>query len=256
MEKFGINRDSSIDYDVVKNEKIKYNFGFDMISSVDIGSEGEKVIGNIESKRGRHGRYFFKRMDEVTAFRQLEKYRHLKKHGAPVPPIFKPVNFENGDSFVLISDLTENDKYLVVSPNNPEVKQAEFQKITETISDKTTHKLTEQLISACEAAVQPRKLKDGKVVVYDFQMNAFMLAVNPINPEDAKIYVADIGADMTPSSLSADRVLGKNIKTAAAFYAYMVGRPIDLPEKYIQMKDDVDVVSASFLERRKQIKAQ
>ena len=211
------------------------------------------MIAEIESRRGGHGRYFFKQMyDEKDSFRQLKKYKHLKAGGVSVPPIFKPVQLENGGPFVIISDLTENEKYLVLGMNNPEVRNEEFKKIAKSIPKETRDKIIEQMILACEVAVKPTKDKKGKKIIYEFQNNAFILALDPDNVADARVYVADLGTDVMERNLKeADEVLRRNIRSAALFYSWMTGEPFRVPEKYKNMAADLDETSTEVLEYRK-----
>lgn len=241
--KFGINR----------GREMKHNFGFNMLSTVNVGIEGRKVVGEIESRRGKHGRYFFKQMyEEKESFRQLEKYKHLKAGGVSVPPVFKPVKLENGEPFVAVSDLTENGKYWVLGMNNPEADEEKFKKIAKSIPKETRDKIIQQMILACEIAAKPPKNKKGKEIIYEFQNNAFILALDPDNVVDARIYVADLGLDvMERRPEEADEVLRRNISSAATFYSWMTGGPFSVPEKYKEMTTDLDKNSTEVLEYRK-----
>lgn len=241
--KFGINRE----------KEIKHNFGFNMLSTVEVGIEGKKIIAEIESRRGKHGRYFFKQMlDEKDSFRQLGKYKHLRAGGVFVPPVFKPVKLEGGEPFVIISDLTENEKYWVLGMNNPEVNEEEFKKIAKSIPQETRDRIIQQMVLACEVATRPAEDKQGKEVIYEFQNNAFLLALDPSNVADARIYVADLGLDvMERKPEEANEVLGRNIRSAATFYSWMTGEPFTVPEKYKAMIDDLNKNSNKILEYRK-----
>jgi len=241
--KFGVNRGGPI----------RHNFGFNMLSAVNVGIEGQKMIAEIESKRGGHGRYFFKQMyDERESFQQLRKHKHLKARGVSVPLIFKPVRLEGGEPFVIISDLTENEKYWVLGMNNPEVKGEEFKKVAKGIPRETRDKIIEQMILACEVAARPTKNEQDQEVIYEFQGNAFLLAINPNDVRDAKIYVADLGLDVAERKpREAGEVLQRNIMSAATFYSWMTGEPFSVPEKYKSMTADLDKNSTEILKYRK-----
>jgi len=241
--KFGINR----------GKEIECNFGYNFLSAVNVGREGQKIIAEIQSRKGTHGRYFFKQMfDDEESFEQLEKYRHFKEGGVSVPPVFKPVRLEGNKNFVIISDLTEDEKYWVLSRNNPEVDTDEFKKLAKSIPQETRDKIIQQLILACEVAVKPKKDKQGKEIIYQLQGNAFFLALNSADAADSRVYVGDFGIDvMERKSTEANEVIKRNIRSAAAFYSWMTGEPFIVPEEYKNMEGDLDEGFKEILEYRK-----
>jgi len=84
------------------------------------------------------------------------------------------------------------------------------------------------MITSCEAGAA---LHDQNGPVHDFQPNAFMLVINPLNPDDAHIVVADFGADVTKAHNPAS-AFEQNLSRAATFYAWMTGEAFQLPEGY------------------------
>ena len=241
--KFGINRPGL---------EVKHNFGYNMLSSVNVGIEGEKLVTEIETRGVKHGKYFFKRMyEEEESFKQLGKYKHFKDGGVSVAPVFKPVKLEDGEPFAIITDLTENGKYWVLSTNNPEVYKEEYKRIAKSVPAETRKKIIEQLVLACEVAVKPSKNMEGEDVIYRFGGTAFMLALNPNDVSSAKIYVADLGLDVREERPEkADELLRENIMTAALFYTHMTGEPFIAPEKYKDMADELAEDAEWILERR------
>lgn len=214
---FGIDRDGAINH----------RFNFVSLRDIPVGNEGEKVIAEIASRRGSHGRYILKTMMHAKeAHWQRIKYLHLKKHHVNVPDVFKPIALRGGTNAVIISDLTQNDKYWVLSMNNPEVNQDFYKEIALQIPPSTREKIKHDLIHACEVGAG---ILSSDEPVYRFQNNAFMLAINPKDPSDAKVFVADFGVDIMESTRNKQDVLDENLSNAVVFYSWMIGERFRMP---------------------------
>ncbi len=158
---------------------------------------------------------------------QVEKYEHLKRQGAPVPAVFRVAKLHNGQSGVLVSDLTERGKYWVFGENNREIDGDAYKKAAAAMPEATREKIVRDLLRSCEAGAG---LHDPQSPVYIMRRSAFLLAINPKNPADAKVYAADLGVDVdTHPQGDRQDAYRQNLRNAAQFYTWMTGHRMPVP---------------------------
>lgn len=234
--------DTKREFEIKHRKMIGSKFTLDIKRTVEVGIEGQKIVGEINSRRGEHGSYFFKPMwGEKEAQEQKKKHEFLKQGGVNVVPIFKPVKFSDGTTYAVITDLTENGKYWFYGMNNPEIDTDEYKKVARNIPQNTLDKASSEMIIACEAACVPNRKIFGDDRIFEFQNNAFLLFLDPKNTERAKVYVADLGIDVMRRNLNEkDRVLENNIYCACMFFSWMFSRRLVLPVKYAHLQAKMD----------------
>lgn len=232
------------------------------LGDIKTGIEGRKILATISSDRGEHGRYFLKQLPENEGKRQLDKWKYLKDRGVNVPNIFKPIVLADGTNNLLIQDLSENGRYQVLSGNNFEARTTEYLKASKQISSEARDKLKGDIVYACEAAAGKHEPGNNPGdTMLELDPNAFMLAMNPNDSSDAKVYVADFGLDVSQRNkqdIDSNLLLEINLQNAAVFYASMTGEvfqlPDDSPQAYLNKdfassgKEMIDFMGYSKLE--------
>lgn len=226
-------------------------FVFTEAESIPAGIEGRKALGEVHSDRGMHGRYFIKDLYSLKeGLRQVGNWRTLRNRGARVPSLLKVVTLEDGTSRLLVEDLSVSGRYLVLSMNNREVNGPAYLQLSRRISSATRERLMSEILTSCLASV-PARAQSGQApeVTYDYQANAFMLVINPWDPEDAHVYVADYGLDVAQSQRDPSVALASNLEHAATFYAWMTGEAFRLPADY----PEADSLNESFANQAQEI---
>lgn len=203
---------------IIKNGFIDYRFKFTQLRIIERGTEGAKCIGVLSSRRGIHGRYFLKeaRFDESRALDQRSFYLDLRNRGVHVPNVFKAVLSENGEPFVLVSDLSGEGERLVLSHHDQDdIKSPLAKKAIRAIPGRVVNKLRGDLLTFCAKAADLDQEK-----YYELSSTAYFLVLNPFNPEGAEVIVGDLGfgnsMDTRPDSQQ--RILRSNIYSASKFF--------------------------------------
>ena len=211
-------------------------FRYSRLYDIPVGVEGAKTVAEVDSERGRHGRFVLKAMrSKVDGQRQVAKWKHFRSHGVSVPDIVKAVVLEDGSHHLLSRDLSEGGRYQVLSTNNPELDTEKYKELIKQISPTTRKKLQKEVIAACEVASGLHTEDNPRALLYSFQPNAFMLAINPRNADDARVYVADFGVDITIQTRddgSPRELLRHNLSMGADFYSWMTEEALELPTSH------------------------
>lgn len=219
------------------NGNNRFIFRYGGMADIPVGIEGKKMLAQVESDKGEHGRYFFKELiNEEDGKKQVNKWQYLKRHGVRVPNLFKPVILADGTPSLVVQDLSDKGRYQVLGMNNSEINGQDYLETSKKISQSTRGKIIGDMIKACEAASGMYDSDDNPDgIIYAFQNNAFIMAMNPLDPEDAIVYVADLGLDVMKRDKSKDdpnSVLESNLRSAADFYSWMTGETFQLPTEH------------------------
>ncbi|MCA9371663.1 hypothetical protein KC726_02070 [Candidatus Woesebacteria bacterium] len=225
---FAINRGSG-------NNRFVFRYGG--MADIPVGIEGRKMLAQVESYRGNHGRYFFKELiNEEDGKKQVNKWNYLRKHGVNVPDLFKPVTLADGTPSLVIQDLSDKGRYQVLGMNNREINGQDYLETSRKISQSARERIIGDMVRACEAASGMYDNDDNPDgIIYTLQNNAFIIAINPLDQEDAIVYVADLGLDVMKRNKSKDdpnSVLESNLRSAADFYSWMTGEIFQLPPEH------------------------
>ncbi len=230
---------------LIKGTEQKYHFKVAAIKPVNVGIEGNKMFATISSYRGEHGRYFLKSVkDETDLGVIVEKYKVLKSRTVKVPRVLKPVSLPNGDLYLLISDLSQEGKLLVVSANNFEIHRPEYKDFVRQLPRETRKLIEYDLIYAgfAAAGIDRRNDSDFSGPRYELGGNAFLAAVDLNNPQTSHIVVGDFGRDIEPSTKSSEELISENLGGAAFFYGALLGGVLQLPksDKFSFMNQDLE----------------
>lgn len=228
----------------------KKRFKYTVNKEIKIGGEGQKCIADVESEKGQHGKYFVKWGSGKIDF---EKYKFLKDNDVPVPRLLKPVRGRNNFPMLLVTDLSEDGKKEVLSPNNNEVYENEYEGKIAKISEKTKEKIREDLIHAIEVASGISRVNSDDEHIYVLIQNAYALIFDSNNPDDARLSVIDYGKDvweLKQNNHHAQNALETNILQAAVFYASMLLETLKLPDKYSEYQKRCDDVAQTIFKNR------
>ncbi len=227
----------------------KKKFKYEVDKEITIGKEGEKCIAEVESSRGKHGKYFIKWSNGEI---QVEKHKFLKDNGVAVPKVFKNIKGESSFPMILATDLSEDGKYEVLSTNNHEVYSQDYAEKVAKISQETRSVICDDLLHAAEVGAGVSRTSEDEHV-YILIPNAYALVLDPANPDGARLVVIDYGMDvwkLKPDHHYASNSLNDNIRYAAAFYAAMLLEKMRLPEKYSSMQEMADAVGEKIINDR------
>lgn len=223
--------DKSAEFSALKGEPNNFNLKYVGIQPIDVGFEGQKMIAQIISKKGKHGTYFIKeasyKEEDDYAYQgirtQEKKYRQFREGGVLVPHLFKGANTKDGKSFLISSDLSQNGHYQVLSWNNPEIKTDFYEKLKRNIPLETKVKLQQQIERACRVAAKMESTHANWDLLR-MQGCPYALVIDPQNPADANMYIADFGRDIAVNNwFSSEDVYRENLQNGAQFYKQMIG---------------------------------
>jgi|GEM_PF-6962913 len=230
-----------------------FNFKIDIISHQKSGSPQKKFIAQIEDDPNETR--FFKQVysfEDTTA--QTERQRFFKENGVAVPEIYEAVQSNDGDWYLVAEDLTKGGKYLVMglyeATNGKETLTEKYKEIARKIPQETKLKIAEDIVHACEASIKTRKNKQGEEVVYDTLGTGYMLAIDPTDPKNSKVYIGDFGVtDIFERSTDVlEHVRRLTTNAAVVFFSTMTGEEFPFPEKFGNLWEEAKANSKEALE--------
>lgn len=227
IERFAIDREGQ--------EYLRLAFIFRKIQDVFVGVEGRKAFFDIFSKKGHEfGRHFIKDcLDYDDGKRQEAIWHFFKSKGVQVPEVFKLIITESREPRLLLSDMTKNGRYFVLSMNNPEINTDGYRSISQDMSEQALNTVLFNLVYASEVASGLHN-QDNNEPKFKLNPNAFMLSINPYDSDDALASVVDFGYDVNQVDNDFDEqtLLKMNLISAATFYAWMTGDIFQLPNDH------------------------
>lgn len=227
-------------------------FRLNFIPVADVGSEGQKIIGEVFSRRGSHGNYFLKEiLDENEANEQRKKYKHFQKGGVNVPKVFKPVTLPGRRTYIIIEDLTQKGRLWFLGANNSETKTKKYLETVQKIPESTRKRIIKEMIKSCEVAATPNFDLNGDNRIYELDSDVFLFSINPNNLSECNVYTADLGVGVMKTDINKQKeVLETNLSRAAVVYTWMTGKKFEFPEKYSYLEPGVKEEMQEELEYR------
>lgn len=224
------------------------------IREIKAGGEGPKVIAEIDMGYGK-GRYFLKFVhSRKEAGRQADNCEALRKRGIPVPKTFRGIVFKGGECAIVATDLTQNDKYLAVGMNNKEIWEENYKDMANAIPEVIAEAIASEMISICEKAADYKEdIAGDSGAIFSLRSNAYIFRIDPNDPSDAKVFVADIGADVDKTMDKTNKEAAENnLMQAADFYAWMTGRIMIIPSdsKFSSLNEEIRHSSEEIIEHR------
>lgn len=205
------------------------------LTPIQVGVEGPKWIAEVEDPKSK-GPYtlFVKSMYEHRdALQQQRQYEDLKALGVNVPERAWAHEFDNGAQALVVTDLSENGRKLVLSCNNPELKSLEGKRLIKSVSPEAKQAIKDHLLFA---AIQVSGLGDTTIERrYSLSNNTFALVIDPQSPETAKPVAIDYGVDLHepgPNEKPQD-LLRSSLFSAGCFYAIVLGEELELPDDIV-----------------------
>lgn len=205
----------------------------DVKEQIDVGSEGAKFMVDLYSKDGYRGRFFLKEMwSDKGAAIQEEKYQHFKRSGVNVAPEEFVFEDEEGILWMATTDLTKNGQVWIYSMDANEIRSKKYKDTVAQIPSETLLKIRNDLVKACEAACIPILENGAGKDLFRLAPKAFFIAVDPPEPEKTTFYLGDFGDMYKAKPSETNETTEENIREAAVFYTWMLGRKFEFPEKY------------------------
>jgi len=199
------------------------------IEEIPVGVEGTKFRATAVCPDGTEQFKFVKLMfDAEEGVDQRTRLSHLKEMGINVPHEVELHVLVDGTPALVMTDLSEGGKKLVLSANNPELYTPEVRSSIRSIPEDVKASMNEKLISwACKAGDGIQSLEGTQYLVAP---NVFALVIDPSEPRDADIYAIDVGADLTDGS-GGKELRYLNVLSVGRFFAMVLGERLSLSEE-------------------------
>lgn len=212
-----------------------------------VGVEGTKFRATAISLDGAEELKFVKVMfDAEEGIEQSVRFSNLRKMGINTPRKVELHELDDGAPALVVTDLSEGGRKLVLSANNPELYTDEVRSSISAIPNEVKASINEKLVTwACRAAEGVEGTK------YLLAPNVFALVIDPNDPLGADVYAIDVGVDLTEGSGVRDlRYL--NVLSVGRFFAMVLGQDLSLSGEDPRLSSlDIVALGADNVETRK-----